>query len=433
MTAASVSNFVLRAHLVWWDDDPFFIGQSARRSLEDGALACAGDGRIAWVGEASALPTEFADWRVVERREGMVLPGFVDAHLHFPQTAIIGAYGTDLLAWLETYTFPEESRFGDRAHAETIAAVFADELLAVGVTSACVFSTIHPVALEALAAAFDQRGMGLLSGKTAMDRNAIPALQDSPQSAYDDAKALLLDLQPRYERFGYVVTPRFAITSTEAQLELCGALHAEFPETRMQTHINESAREIATIKELFPADESYLAVYDRFGLVTDRSLFAHGIHSTPAELERMADAGAAVVHCPTSNTFLGSGLFNPGANREAGVAIGLGCDIGGGTAFSPFVTMQEAYKVARFSDQSLTADETFYWHTLGNARVMKTDAEAGSFAAGKWADFVVLESGADNPVAKLRMQRVQSVTDQLFAWQFFAPKVETWTRGVQRT
>ena len=274
MAAASVSNFVLRAHLVWWDDDPFFNGQSARRSLEDGALACSADGRIVWVGEASALPTEFADWPVVERREGMVLPGFVDAHLHFPQTAIIGAYGTDLLAWLETYTFPEESRFGDRTHAETIAAVFADELLAVGVTSACVFSTIHPVALEALAAAFDQRGMGLLSGKTAMDRNAIPALQDSPQSAYDDAKALLLDLQPRYERFGYVVTPRFAITSTEAQLELCGALHAEFPETRMQTHIDESAREIATIKALFPADESYLAVYDRFGLVTDRSLFA---------------------------------------------------------------------------------------------------------------------------------------------------------------
>ncbi|MEC8038130.1 MAG: amidohydrolase family protein, partial [Pseudomonadota bacterium] len=224
MTAASVSNFVLRAHLVWWDDDPFFTGQSARRSLEDGALACASDGRIAWVGEASALPTEFADWPVVERRDGIVLPGFVDAHLHFPQTAIIGAYGTDLLAWLETYTFPEESRFGDRAHAETIAAVFADELLAVGVTSACVFSTIHPVALEALAAAFDQRGMGLLSGKTAMDRNAIPALQDSPQSAYDDAKALLLDLQPRWQGRLYLGGHHHLCGDDDARLSQLAAL-----------------------------------------------------------------------------------------------------------------------------------------------------------------------------------------------------------------
>lgn len=434
MTAVTVSNFVLRAHLVWWEDDPFFCGQAtARRSIENGAMACTSEGRIAWVGDADALPPDFAKWPVVERREGLVLPGFIDAHLHFPQTAIIGAYGTDLLAWLETYTFPEESRFGDRDHAEAVAAIFADELLACGVTSACVFSTIHPVALEALASSFDARGMGLLSGKTAMDRNAIPSLQDSPQAAYDEARALLSALQPRYERFGYVVTPRFAITSTEAQLEVCGALHAEFPETRMQTHINESAREIATVRALFPTDPSYLAVYDRFGLVTDRSLFAHGIHSSPAELERMAEAGAAVVHCPTSNTFLGSGLFNPDAHREARVSIGLGCDIGGGTAFSPFVTMQEAYKVARFHDLSLTADETFFWHTLGNARVMKTDAEAGSFAPGKWADFVVLDTPTDNAVARLRMQRVQSITDQLFAWQFFAPRVETWTRGIQRT
>lgn len=431
MSAAS-SSTVLRAHLVWWDDDPFFQGDSVVRSVEDGALAVDDSGRIAWVGEASALPSDFAAWPEVDRRGALVMPGFIDAHLHFPQTSIIGAYGTDLLYWLNTYTFPEESRFGDREHARKIAAIFADELLKHGVTSACVFSTIHPVALEEVAAAFDARGMGLLSGKTAMDRNAIPTLQDSPQAAYDEAKALMTRLEPQYERFDYAVTPRFAITSTEAQLEVCGALHKEFPHSRMQTHINESAREIQTIKELFPNDESYLAVYDRFGLVTDRSLFAHAIHSTPAEMERLADAGASVVHCPTSNTFLGSGLFNPLANREAGVGIGIGCDIGGGTHFSPFVTMQEAYKVARFHDQSLRSFETYYWHTLGNARAMKTDAVAGSFATGKWADFVVLRDRSDDPVSALRMEKAETLEQRLFAYQFFAPDVETWTRGVRR-
>lgn len=433
MNAAVSQSFVLRAHLLWWNDDPFFEGQSAQESHPDGAMAVNSDGRIAWAGDALSLPADYADWPVVDRKGQMVLPGFIDAHLHFPQSAIIGAYGTDLLDWLDTYTFPEESRFGDRAHAASIAATFADALLRYGVTSACVFSTIHPVALEELAAAFDARGMGLLSGKTAMDRNAIPTLQDTAQEAYDDAKALLELLEPKYERFGYVVTPRFAITSTEAQLEVCGTLHAEFPHTRMQTHINESAREIQAIAELFPNDASYLAVYDRFGLVTDRSLFAHGIHTTEAELTRMAEAGAAVVHCPTSNTFLGSGLFNPGANRQAGVAIGIGCDIGGGTHFSPFVTMQEAYKVARFHDQSLTAAETYYWHTLGNARVMKTNREAGSLTAGKWADFVVLSDPKDDPIAALRMARAETVEQRLFAYQFFAPQVETWTRGIQRT
>lgn len=396
-------------------------------------MAIGEDGRIAWVGEADALPEAFGAWPSVDRHDALVLPGFIDAHLHFPQSGIIGAYGTDLLDWLDTYTFPEESRFGDRVHAASIAATFADALLYYGVTSACVFSTIHPAALEELAAAFDARGMGLVSGKTAMDRNAIPTLQDSAQSAYDESKALIEALEPRYERFDYAVTPRFAITSTEAQLEVCGALHAEFPQTRMQTHINESAREIQTVAQLFPNDASYLDVYDRFGLVTDRALFAHGIHTTPAEMTRMAQAGASVVHCPTSNTFLGSGLFNPGANREAGIKIGIGCDIGGGTHFSPFVTMQEAYKVARFHDQSLRAAETYYWHTLGNARVMKTHTDTGSLSAGKWADFVVLRDPINDPIAALRLERVETDEQRLFAYQFFAPRVETWTRGVQRT
>ena len=396
-------------------------------------MAVGADGRIVWVGEAAALPSAYAGWPEVDRKGRLVLPGFIDAHLHFPQSGIIGAYGTDLLDWLDTYTFPEESRFGDADHAASIAALFADALLRYGVTSACVFSTIHPVALEALASAFDARGMGLVSGKTAMDRNSIPALQDSAQAAYDEAKALIQTLEPAYERFEYAVTPRFAITSTEAQLEACGALHAEFPKTRMQTHINESSREITTVAQLFPNDASYLDVYDRFGLVTDRSLFAHSIHTTDAEMARLAEAGAAVVHCPTSNTFLGSGLFNPGANRAAGVAIGIGCDIGGGTHFSPFVTMQEAYKVARFHDQSLTAAETYYWYTLGNARVMKTNRHTGSLSAGKWADFVVLSDPSDDPIATLRMERVETMEQRLFAYQFFPPRVETWTRGIQRT
>ena len=433
MNAAVSQSFVLRAHLLWWNDDPFFAGQSAQISVPDGAMAVGADGRIAWVGEAANQPNDYTAWPEVDRRGTVVLPGFIDAHLHFPQSAIIGAYGTDLLHWLDTYTFPEESRFGDQAHAASIAAIFADTLLRYGVTSACVFSTIHPVALEELAAAFHSRGMGLLSGKTAMDRNAIPTLHDTAQSAYDDAKVLLEALEPQYDRFGYVVTPRFAITSTEAQLDVCGSLHAEFPHTRMQTHINESAREIATVAQLFPNDASYLDVYDRFGLVTDRSLFAHGIHTTEAEMARMAEAGAAVVHCPTSNTFLGSGLFNPGANRAAGVNIGIGCDIGGGTHFSPFVTMQEAYKVARFHDQSLTAAETYYWHTLGNARAMKTNREAGSLAAGKWADFIVLSDPDDDPIAALRLAHAETVEQRLFAYQFFAPQIQTWTRGIQRT
>ena len=346
----------------------------------------------------------------------ITLPGFVDAHLHYPQTAMIGSWGADLLDWLERYTFPEESKFTQPDYAQRIAKLFVDQLVKHGVTTAAVFSTVHPQAFAALLEAAQGR-LHLVSGLTAMDRHAPDALHIST-AEWERENQIAYDALRAHRRMTYAVTPRFAITSTPEQLAACGAFHQNHPDTLMQTHINENLREIEFVSELFPRSESYLQVYADHGLLTDRSLFGHAIYGSDEEVSQLVAAGASVVHCPTSNTFLGSGLFPHQRYQDLGGNIALGSDVGGGTSFSPWATMAEAYKLARLRGYSLTATQLVDWHTMGGAKALHLDDKIGSLEPGKYQDYNVFHLEPRDALVAERLSRVESADDALFALMF---------------
>lgn len=396
--------------------DPGETGDtSALRHHEDGAIVIGDDGRIAWAGDRARLPARFADIETADYRGCLILPGFIDAHLHYPQYRMIAAYGKDLLDWLNRYTFIEEQRYGDRDFAARAASLFIDELFRHGITSCLAFSTIHPVALDALFAEAQARGMAMISGKTMMDREAPEGLRDTAQSAYDDSTALIARWHGK-GRLQYAITPRFAVTSSEAQLEATGALAREHPDLVIQTHLSENHGEIEFVRKAFPWSKDYTDVYDRYGLLRQRSFFAHGIHLSERELSRLSESGAAIVHCPTSNNFLGSGHFRYRHSRGHGrpVRAGIGCDIGGGTSFSMLQTLRDAYTVSQHAQARINAFEAFFLATLGNARLLGIDGETGTLDAGKHADLVILDPAATLIMAE-RHALSQSLHDILFA------------------
>jgi guanine deaminase len=406
---------VILGQTLEFSGDPHDLGEKAVRHIETGAVAIGDDGRISWSGDASQLPEAYRSSPVTNHGTNFILPGFIDAHLHFPQYRMIAAYGKDLMDWLNRYTFIEEQRYGDKAVAEPAAEKFLDELVRHGITSCLAFSTIHPGALDALFAAAQNRGMALASGKTLMDCNAPDGLLDTPQSAYDESTALIAKWHGR-DRLAYAISPRFAVTSSEAQMEAAGALVKENSGLLVQTHLSENHDEIDFVAKSFPWSKDYTDVYDRFGLLTETSLFAHGIHLSERELARLSEAGSTVIHCPTSNNFLGSGLFRLHHTREENrpVKVGLGCDIGGGTSFSMLETMRDAYIVSQLSGSRITAFEAFYLATMGNAKLLGIDHETGSLDAGKYADLVVLDPQATPNMAE-RHQLSASLHDVLFA------------------
>ncbi len=424
---------VLTGQTLSFTDDPLIAG--AERAIVHhvrGAIVIDDAGRIAWSGEAAELPTEYAGLSRTDHRDKLILPGFIDAHLHFPQYRMIAAYGADLLDWLNRYTFVEEQRYGDAAIAAHSANAFLDELIRNGITACLAFSTIHPQALDALFSAALARDMMVISGKTMMDRNAPKPLTDTAQSGYDQSKALIEKWQGK-GRLGYAITPRFAVTSSKAQLEAAGALRREFPDLLMQTHLSENAAEIAAVARDFPEAKDYTDVYDRAGLLGARSLFAHGIHLSERELARLSEAGATIVHCPTSNNFLGSGLFRYHHTRNSArpVRVGLGCDIGGGTSFSMFTTMRDAYVVSQLAGSRISAFDAFYMATLGNARLLRRDDEIGSLAPGSYADLVVIDAQA-TPIMAERAKLNDSLHDLLFQLLIMADDravAETWVKG----
>ncbi|MDE2445294.1 MAG: guanine deaminase [Alphaproteobacteria bacterium] len=374
-----------------------------------GALAFDDKGKIAWRGDAAHIPAAFTQAPRDDHGSSLLLAGFIDAHIHFPQYRMLAAAATDLLDWLSRYTFPEEARYSDTIYATHAAEIFLSRLHANGTTSALAFCSSHKTCAEALFAAAQKRNMALITGKTLMDRNAIPAVQDEVEQGALDT----LDLHARFHgkaRLRHAVTPRFAITSTEAQLRMAGEVLQLCSGALMQTHLSESAGEIAWIKQLFPNDQDYTAVYERFGLVTDRSLFAHGIHLSDREISALREAGATVVHCPTSNNFLGSGLMK----IRRPIAHGLGTDVGGGTSYSMLQTLGETYKVQMLNGTKMKAAELFYLATRGNAERLKIDADTGCLDVGKFADVVVLDPEA-TPVLAARHALSRSVEDILFA------------------
>lgn len=367
---------------------------------QDGLLVVT-DGRVLATGAAEKLIQVLPVATTVEHwPESLIVPGFIDTHVHMPQVRVMASYGTQLLEWLETYTFPTETRFADPDWSASQAQIFLDLLLAHGTTSALVFATSHQVSADALFAAADRYDMALTTGKVMMDTNAPDGLRDTAEASYRDSRELI-DRWHGKGRQRYAITPRFAATSSEEQLGYAGQLLADYPGALMQTHWAENHAEIAWIRELFPERKDYLDVYDHFGLLGDHSVLAHGIHISDENRQRLAETGTRIAFCPTSNTFLGSGLFDLRSALDVGVQVGLASDVGGGTSLSMLVTMAEAYKVCQLRGQSLNPLKAFYMATLGNAKVLHQDDQTGNLQSGKYADFLVLDRAA-GPILKLK-------------------------------
>jgi guanine deaminase len=402
-----------RAALLHFLEDPDKTAEpECYEYFEDGLLII-DDGKVVAAGAATdLLPSLPAETDVTEHTNAMLMPGFVDTHIHYPQTEMIAAYGEQLLEWLETYTFPVESQFGDPAYAASIAERFLNELLRCGTTTALVFGTVHKASVDAFFEASEARNLRMIAGKVMMDRNAPDYLCDTPQSSYDDSKALI-EKWHNNGRQRYAVTPRFAPTSTPEQLQKAGQLLKEHPGVYMHTHMSESADEVVWVQELFPDCQHYLNAYDEAGLLGRRSVFAHCIHLNDDEWDRLAETGSNIAFCPTSNLFLGSGLFNLKRAVEKNIGVGMGTDVGGGTSFSILQTLGEAYKVQQLRGEKLTPFKAFYLATLGGARSLDMDDLIGNFSPGKEADFIVIDK-APTPLLEFRLGNCKSLMETLF-------------------
>jgi guanine deaminase len=352
---------------------------------------------------------------VEHHRHALISAGFVDTHVHYPQLEVIGAFGTQLLDWLTRYTFPAEAKFSDEAYAASVAELFLREVLRAGTTTACVFCTVHPQSVDAFFAASERFNTRMIAGKVMMDRHAPPEVCDTAESAYADSKALIERWHGRGRQL-YAITPRFAPTSSDAQLEAAGRLWAEHPGTYVHSHLSEDRAEISWVERLFPAADHYLHVYERAGLTGPRAIFAHGIHLSEHEMGRCHHSGTALAHCPTSNLFLGSGLFRLFDAKKADrpVRVGLGTDVGGGTSLSQLVTLNEAYKVAAMNGTKLTALQAFYLATRGGAEALRLEGTIGSVEPGCEADLVVLDLQA-TPLIAFRMGAARTIEETLFA------------------
>jgi len=403
-----------RGSLLHFLCDPADAGERAIAHHPDGVLVVR-DGRVAECGPAEAMLAKLpAGLAVTDYRGKLILPGFVDTHCHYAQTDIIASHGEQLLAWLEKYAFPAEQRFADPAHAAEVAAFFCDELLRNGTTTALAFATVHPASVDALFAAADRRRMRLIAGKVLMDRHCPASLRDGPDGGEAASRALIERWHGR-ERLLYAVTPRFAPTSTPLQMTVAGRLYAEHAGVYLQSHVAENRAEGAWVAELYPEARSYLDVYERYGQLGERAVFAHCLWLDDADRARMAATGAAASFCPTSNLFLGSGLFDLDRAHALGLRVGIGTDVGGGTSFSLLQTLNEAYKVLQLRGQNLGAERAFYLATLGGARSLYLDAHIGNFEAGKEADFVVLDPHA-TPLLARRMASTTTLAERLFAF-----------------
>ena len=358
------------------------------------------------------LDPEYENAERIDHGDFVIMGGFVDAHVHYPQTAMIASWGKRLIDWLNTYTFPEEMRFGDPDYAAEVAERYVEFALRNGTTSMASYCTIHPESVEAFFTAAADRNMCVVAGKTCMDRNAPDGLRDSAKSAYDDSKALIERWQGQ-GRAHYAITPRFSPTSTPEQLEALGGLWAEHPECLMQTHLSEQTDEIAWVRELFPNARDYLDTYETFGLLGERGLYGHAIHLEPREMDQLAEVGASVVHCPTSNTFIGSGLFNTAGMTACGVNVGLATDTGGGSSFSMLRTMATAYEIAQLRGVALHPAQLLWLATCGSARTLHLDHQIGNIAAGMAADMVVLDLASTPEIAQ-RSARAEDVWEEIF-------------------
>jgi len=405
---------------------------AACRYEEDGGLLIA-DGLIVDAGPFDAVRARAsAELPVIDHRPHLILPGFIDCHVHMPQMQVIASYGAELLDWLNTYTFPEETKFRDAQHGRRIARLFLDEMIRQGTTTVAAYCSVHKASAEAFFAEAHARNMLTIAGKVMMDRNAPEGVRDTPQSGYDDTKALIAEWHGR-GRQHYAVTPRFAITSTPEQMEMAQALMREHPDLHMQTHLSENHAEVAFTQELYPWSKDYTDVYAHYGLLGPRALFGHCIHLSEREADALSESGSVAVFCPTSNLFLGSGLFDYQLyrKREKALRIAAASDVGGGTNYSMLRTMDEGYKVIALNGEKLNPLASFWQITRGNAEALSLPERIGTLEAGSDADLVVLDACA-TPAMRLRMETVNSLAEELFLLQTLGDDravVETYVAG----
>ncbi|QFU22712.1 guanine deaminase [Shewanella eurypsychrophilus] len=404
---------VYRGEILHFLADPAKVAlEESYQHIEDGLLIIE-DGLIQQVGDASVLlPTLDQSIEVIHYENGLIMPGFIDTHVHYPQTEMIASYGEQLLEWLENYTFPFERQFEDLEHGKNVAEFFLTQLLDAGTTTALVFGTVHKESVEAFFTVAQQKKLRMICGKVLMDQNCPDYLSDTAQSGYDDSKALI-EKWHKTDRLQYAITPRFAPTCSPEQLNKAGQLLAENPSVYLHTHISENTDEIAWVKELFPDSKSYLDVYDQSNLLGRRSIFAHGVHLHDEECQRLGETQSAIAFCPSSNLFLGSGLFNLQQAQKYDVNVGYGSDIGAGTTFSMLSTINEGYKTQQLRAQKLSPFQSFFLATLGGARALDLEGTIGNFTKGAEADFIVLDYHA-TPLMDRRMQHCTCLSEKLF-------------------
>jgi guanine deaminase len=428
-----MTSLILRGRLLSFRRQPTSRDDAASYHYEPDGAVLVVDGKIRIAGAYGEVKEEAEDGvPEIDHRPHLIMPGFIDTHLHFPQMQVIGSYAANLLEWLNTYTFIEEQRFADPAHGSRIAVHFYDEMLRQGTTTAVAYCSVHKASADAYFAEALKRNMRMIGGKVMMDRNAPEGLRDTAEQGYDDTKQVIADWHGK-GRNHVAITPRFAITSTPDQMEAAKALAKEFPDLHIQTHLSENREEIDYTCSLYPNAKDYTDIYDHYGLLGRRSLFGHCIHLSDREADVMSESGSVAVHCPTSNLFLGSGLFplRGLTRREKPVRVAFATDIGGGTSYSMLRTLDEAYKIQQLLGERMNPLESFYFATRGNAEALSLVDHIGTLDEGTDADLVVLNAAA-TPAMALKMQVVTTLSEELFLLQTMGDDravVETYVAG----
>ncbi|WP_265518624.1 guanine deaminase [Nitratireductor luteus] len=409
---------LIRGRVLTFLREPQGQGDHQAYSYEEDGAVLIDSGRIVARGTYGEVSRAAAPGcTTVDHRPHLVMPGFIDTHAHFPQMQVIASFGTELLDWLNKYTFPEEARFGDPAHAARIAEFFLDELARQGTTTVAAYCSVHPQSADALFEAAARRDMCIVAGKVMMDRNAPDNLVDTPRTSYDDTQALIRRWHGK-GRARYAITPRFAITSSPEQMEMVAALAREHPDLHIQTHLSENRDEIALACSLYPEAPDYTGIYERYGLTGPKSLFGHCIHLSEREADALSESGSVAVFCPTSNLFLGSGLFDYQHYRRRAkpLRVAVATDVGGGTNYSMLRTMDEGYKVIALQGEKLNPLASFWQITRGNAEALALADEIGTLDSGTSADIAILDAGA-TPAMALRMERAKTLAEELFVLQ----------------
>lgn len=386
--------------------------------FQDGALIVKEE-KILELGEYSEMCTKYAKSTQIDYRGKLIVPGLIDSHIHFPQTEMIAKYGDQLLEWLNNYTFPTEHKFKDKTYCNMIAKHFVEQLINNGTTTAFAYASVHKHSVDSLFETATEYNMAIITGKVCMDRNCPEFLQDTPESAQLESHELI-EKWHQHKRNLYALTPRFAPTSTEKQLSLLGELAKQYPSVFIQTHLSENKGEVEWVKRLFPNKQSYLDVYDHYNMVHSRALFGHCLHLTEQEWQRLSQAKATAVFCPSSNLFLGSGLFSLAQAKKYKAPIALASDVGAGSSFNMFKNYGDAYKIGQLQNVKLSILQGLYMMTQGPASNYGLEHEIGNLNPNSFADFVVLNPHFDslNSIRCQQLNNIDDATDMLFALSF---------------